>query len=403
MNCSSSITAQVDQNSSSSDLPPNLKIALFTYSTKPRGSVIHTLELATALHHLGHDVCVYALDKDGSGFDYPLACNYQLIPAQPAPSDLDALIQQRIQEFVDYFSQPREIYDCYHAQDCISANALAKLAQQRQISHFIRTVHHIEAYRSPYLQQCQDRSIRAANFCFCVSDNWQAALQEQYQIQAPRVVNGVNLERFTSIPNGSEQTLKERWGLHGSPLYLTVGGIEPRKNSIRLLQAFAQVRSHYPNAQLAIAGGATLFDYQSYRDKFFAIANTLKIKIGHSLVLPGVITDADLPALYRTADAFVFPSVKEGWGLVLLEAIASGLPVLTSHQTPFTEFLAPTQALLVDPESPTAIAQAMQAMVQPDLSRSLVQHSQSVLSRYTWAASAEMHLHHYKQLLASYA
>ncbi len=359
--------------------------------------------MATALHKLGHDVCVYALDKDGSGFDYPLACDYQLIPAQSAPPDLDALIQQRIQEFVDYFSQSREIYDCYHAQDCISANALAKLAQQQQIPHFIRTVHHIEDYSSSYLRQCQDRSIQEANLCFCVSDDWQAALQEQYQIQASRVVNGVNLERFTSIPNGSEQVLKERWGLHGSPLYLTVGGIEPRKNSIRLLQAFAQVRSHYPNAQLAIAGGATLFDYQSYQNEFFAIAAELGIEIGRSLVLPGVITDADLPALYRTADAFVFPSVKEGWGLVLLEAIASGLPVLTSDQTPFTEFLSSNQALLIDPKSPMAIAEAMQAMVQPNLSRSLVQHSQSVLPRYTWATSAQMHLHHYKQLLASYA
>ncbi len=304
---------------------------------------------------------------------------------------------------MDYLSQSEAIYDCYHAQDCISANALAKLVQQQQIPHFIRTVHHIEAYSSPYLRQCQDRSIRAANLCFCVSNDWQAALQEQYQIQALRVVNGVNLERFTSIPDGSEAGMKERWSLHGSPLYLTVGGIEPRKNSIRLLQAFAQVRSHYPNAQLAIAGGATLFDYQSYRDEFFAIAAELGIEIGRSLVLPGVIADADLPSLYRTADAFVFPSLKEGWGLVLLEAIASGLPVITSNQTPFTEFLSEAQALLVDPESPTAIAEAMLAVVQPSLSHSLVQQSKAVLSRYTWATSAQMHLHHYQQLLASYA
>ncbi len=110
----------------------------------------------------------------------------------------------------------------------------------------------------------------------------------------------------------------------------------------------------------------------------------MEVKIGHSLVLPGVIPDSELTALYRTADAFVFPSVKEGWGLVVLEAIASGLPVITSNQTPFTEFLSDTQALLVDPDSPEAIAQAMHSIVQPDLFHSLVQQSQSVLSRYTW-------------------
>lgn len=373
------------------------RIALFTYATKPRGSVIHTLELAEALHHLGHHVCVYALDKDGKGFDYPLSCRYQLIPAQAAPNEIDALIQQRIQEFVHYLEQSDLNFDYYHAQDCISANALAILAERQRIPHFVRTVHHIEDYTSPYLQQCQDRSIRQASLCLCVSEQWQIALQQQYGITAPRVINGVNIQRFSPKPSGTEPMLKERWRLHGSPICLTVGGIEPRKNSIRLLQAFAEVRESHPNAQLVIAGGATLFDYQPYRDRFFALARELNIA-GDALILPGVVADADLPALYRTADAFVFPSVKEGWGLVVLEAIASGLPVITANQTPFTEFLSEEQALLVDPDSPSAIAAAMRRVQNPQLAASLVQHSQSILPRYTWETSARMHLHHYQQL-----
>ena len=376
-------------------------IALYTYSTKPRGSVIHTLELAEALHRLGHQVCIYALDKDGKGFDYPLSCDYEPIPAHPASIEIDALIQQRIQEFVEYLKRSNPIYDCYHAQDCISANALAILRQERQIPHFVRTVHHIEDYSSPYLQQCQERSIREANLCLCVSDRWQAELRQHYQIYAPRVINGVNTERFSPLPNGSEPMLKQRLGLDGSPIYLTVGGIEPRKNSIKLLQAFAEVLADYPQAQLVIAGGATLFDYQAYRDEFFALADHLGVPIGKSLILPGVIPEVELPALYRIADAFVFPSVKEGWGLVVLEAIASGLPVITSNQAPFTEFLSKTQALLVDAESSDAIAQAMRLIVQPKLAHSLVQQSQSILSRYTWEASAKLHLHHYQQLLSN--
>jgi hypothetical protein len=87
------VSDQADRDFSQASLPANLKIALLTYSTKPRGSVIHTLELASALHHLGNEVCVYALDKDGTGFDYPLNCNYQLVPARSAPAGIDALIQ----------------------------------------------------------------------------------------------------------------------------------------------------------------------------------------------------------------------------------------------------------------------------------------------------------------------
>ncbi|MGB8698150.1 MAG: MSMEG_0565 family glycosyltransferase [Thermosynechococcaceae cyanobacterium] len=376
------------------------KIALLTYATKPRGSVIHTLELATALHHLGHTVCIYALDKDQQGFDRPVPCQVKLIPTQPAPPDTDALIQQRIQEFVNALQTEPLTDDCYHAQDCISANALAILRQQHRIPHFIRTVHHIEDYTSPYLQHCQDRSIRDADLCLCVSQTWQTALQTQYQIQAPRVSNGVNGQRFSSISQEGDRLLQQRLNLNGSPRYLTIGGIEPRKNSIRLLQAFAEVLAHHPTAQLIIAGGATLFDYQTYRDTFFAQAAALNISIGTALILPGVIPDAELPALYRSVDAFVFPSVKEGWGLVILEAIASGLPVITANQPPFTEFLSPTQALLIDPASTTAIAQAMQDILHPDLAQSLVQQSQTILLEYTWEASAQRHIHHYQTLLA---
>lgn len=378
---------------------PTLSIALLTYSTKPRGSVIHTLELAEALQALGHQVCVYALDKDGTGFSRSLSCNYKLVPAQPTPDGIDALIQQRIQEFVDYLSQSEERHDCYHAQDCISANALSILRERHYIPHFVRTVHHIEDYNSPYLQKCQERSLREPDLCLCVSTQWQAQLLSHYQIYAPRVINGVNTQRFSSTPNGSELLLKQRLGLNGNPIYLTVGGIEPRKNSLILLKAFIQLLANYPQAQLIIAGGATLFDYQGYRDEFLSLVDHFGVSLGKSLILPGVISELELPTLYRLADAFVFPSVKEGWGLVLLEAIASGIPVITSNQPPFTEFLSDNQALLVNPNSPSEIAEAMRAVLQPNIAQKLAQQSQPICSHYTWETSAKMHLVHYYHLL----
>ncbi|MEO0826370.1 MAG: MSMEG_0565 family glycosyltransferase [Cyanobacteria bacterium J06642_9] len=377
-----------------------MKIALLTYSTKPRGSVIHTLELATALTALNHSVSVFALDKDGQGFEQSLACIVRLVPAKAAPKEVDALIQQRIQEFSTFLTDQPLSFDIYHAQDCIGANALLELRQQGKISHFVRTVHHIEDYTSPYLQQCQDKSIRTPNLCLCVSDRWQKVLKTDYGIDAPRIINGVNPQRFSTQLSGQEAALKQRYGLTGSPLYLTVGGIEPRKNSIRLLEAFAQVLDQYPQAQLAIAGGATLFDYQPYRDRFFQIAKTLNIDVGPSLVLPGVIPAADLPALYRCADVFCFPSVREGWGLVVLEAIASGLPIVISQQPPFTEFLEPNQACWANPNDVSTIANAMiQALsVDPKASRT---QNHSVLSEYSWHRSAQLHLKHYQRLYLS--
>lgn len=379
-----------------------MKISLLTYATKPRGSVIHTLELAEALTNQGHTVSIYALDKDGQGFGQSLHSQVHLVPTQSAPTNINGLIQQRIQEFVDYLSARPTHHDIYHAQDCIGANALLHLRQTGQIPHFVRTVHHIEDYASPYLQQCQDKSIRQPDLRLCVSDRWQQTLHDDYDIEAPKVLNGVNTSRFSPQPSGQEATLKQRYGLTGHPLYLTVGGIEPRKNSIRLLQAFAQVQKHFPKAQLVIAGGATLFDYQPYREQFFHQAEPLGIVTGQSLILPGVIPADDLPSLYRCADAFCFPSVKEGWGLVVMEAIASGLPVITANQAPFTEFLRLDQALWVDPNDVEAIAQAMVTIIDPAISKSLQAKSRSVLSNYSWDRSAQMHLQQYKALLQSH-
>ncbi len=377
-----------------------LSIALLTYATKPRGSVIHTLELAAALTSLGHQVCVYALDKDGEGFKRSLVHAVQLVPTQPAPADIDALIHQRIQEFVDFLAVCPGQHDIYHAQDCIGANALIQLRQQQNLAYVVRTVHHIEDFQSPYLQQCQDRSIRDPDLCLCVSDRWQQVLKTEYQIDTPRVLNGVDLARFSPQLSGQEEALKKRYGITGSPVYLTVGGIEPRKNSQRLLQAFAQVLQNFPQAQLVIAGGATLFDYQDYRDQFFQWVEQFGVAVGTSLILPGVIPDDDLPTLYRCADVFCFPSRTEGWGLVVLEAIASHLPVMVSEQPPFTEFLSQEQALFVDPEDGDAIAKAMESLLNPDLVKMLTDNSAEILPHYTWAESAQLHIQHYEALLA---
>ena len=330
-----------------------MKIALFTYSTKPRGGVIHTIELGEALQAAGHQVCIYALDKDNLGFHRSLSCYSKLVPTKPAVDRqlllltkqdylqqkaenkgvnlVDELIKQRIQEFIDYLSQETETYDIYHSQDCISSNALKVLRDRKVISSFIRTVHHIDEFNSSYLQKCHDRSILEPDLCLCVSNYWQQQLQQQYQINAPVVINGVDLKRFFSKPNGEETSLKKRLGINGDPVYLTIGGIEPRKNSLKLIEALSKVLKTRPQAQLIIAGGETLFDYEPYRVEFFKIAQQNRIIIGKSLILPGVMADEDIPVLYRCANAFVFPSVKEGWGLVLLEAIASGLPIITSN------------------------------------------------------------------------
>ena len=111
------------------------------------------------------------------------------------------------------------------------------------------------------------------------------------------------------------------------------------------------------------------------------------------------MADEDMPVLYRCADAFVFPSIKEGWGLVLLEAIASGLPIITSNIPPFTEFLSKDSALLVNPDSSEDIAHAMLDILNPDKAQKLIDNSAYIPPQYSWQKSAQMHLNLYQKLL----
>ncbi|WP_438017303.1 MSMEG_0565 family glycosyltransferase [Sorangium sp. So ce315] len=387
-----------------------LSVALLTYSTKPRGGVVHTVELAEALHDLGVDVCIYALNKDQGGFYRAPRCPHVLVPAGPAPAGIDAVVEQRIAELTTGLRRLGGRHDVWHAQDCISANALATLRAEGRVPRFLRTVHHLDDFDSPYLRACQERSVREAGACLVVSEAWRRVLRADLGVDAAIVPNGVSLRRYTPAPDGEEAALRARLRATGSPLYVTVGGVEPRKNSIGLLRAFLAVRRRLPGAQLVIAGGETLFDHAPYQREFEALAREGGVwPAGASpagapppLVLAGVLPDALIPALYRLADAFVFPSVREGFGLVLLEAMASGAPVVSSAQPPFTEFLEDGEsALLVDPARTDDLARAMEAILDEGVRRRLRAAALETAARYTWERSARIAAGVYREFLGS--
>jgi glycosyltransferase involved in cell wall biosynthesis len=111
-----------------------------------------------------------------------------------------------------------------------------------------------------------------------------------------------------------------------------------------------------------------------------------------------------MPALYRAAAALVFPSIKEGFGLAVLEAMACGVPVVTSRIAPFTEYLGDGDVLWCDPHDTGSIAAAMVAALEVPIRRDLIVRGLAVAARHGWAAAARAHLSAYKALSeAAYA
>jgi len=379
--------------------PRRLRIAILAHSTIPRGGVVHALELGAALARMGHEVAVHAPDPTGKGFFRRPLCRTVCVPATPAGNAVVDMIEVRVADYVRFFetASHRE-FDVFHAQDGISANALATLKEHGLIGPFARTVHHVDQFHDPKLKALQDRAITSADRLFVVSRLWHDWLARGYGRDATVVGNGVDTERFSQRPRPEDIALRERLAVRNGPIILSVGGVEERKNTHRILQAFQMLRQAWPTARLIIAGGSSLLDHSAYQLQFAELLRASRLP-AEAVLRTGSIPDAEMPSLYRIADALVFPSLQEGFGLVVLEAMASGVPVVISHLPPFTEYLGEDAAFWCDPCDVASITGAMLRALDPRRRWPKIIRGLDVARRHDWIKAAEPHLPDYFSLI----
>jgi glycosyltransferase involved in cell wall biosynthesis len=185
------------------------------------------------------------------------------------------------------------------------------------------------------------------------------------------------------------------------PLVLSVGGLEPRKGSDNLVRALADLRRRSGlEPVLAVLGGHSFQDYRAYRDAVVASSAELGLVLGRDVVEVGTVPDDDMPSWYRAADVLAFPSVKEGFGLAVLEAMSAGLPVITSDLPVFREYLSPGRdALLVPVGDVGGLATALLGVLTEEpLRERLAVAGRELARRFTWQESARRHLEVYARL-----
>ncbi|HUN97935.1 MAG TPA: MSMEG_0565 family glycosyltransferase [Bradyrhizobium sp.] len=375
-----------------------LRIAILAHSTNPRGGVVHAIELADSLTRLGHEAVVHAPDPNGKGlFRAPLSPAVAVM-ATPASKDVADMVRVRIADYVRHFElRANRRFDVYHAQDAISANALASLRQRGLIEGFARTVHHIDSFSDPRLGEWQTRSIAEADELFVVSALWQTELMSSFGRPSIIIGNGVDTTRFCDKSHAIDRQIRDKYRIHGNPVLLAVGGIEARKNTIRILEAFQQLLNVHRDAQFVIAGGASLLDHASYRQRFDATLSDHHA-LDRAVHYLGPVPDSDMPSLYRLADVMVFPSVREGFGLAVLEAMASGTPVVTSRIAPFTEYLQENDVVWCDPLNVASIANAIAVALTEPLHSRLAERGVLVARQHDWGSTARAHLPVYHRL-----
>jgi glycosyltransferase involved in cell wall biosynthesis len=237
-----------------------------------------------------------------------------------------------------------------------------------------------------YLDLSTRYNARAARRVIAVSQATQDDLVQYYGLEPDKITvvySGWD-ERMRPVEDeGTIERVKARYGIRGEYV-LYMGTLQPRKNLGRLLEAVARLRKE---AQRGKAPGLVIAGRKGWLyDPIFQQVERLGLE--SEVVFPGYVPQDDLPALLSGARLFVFPSLYEGFGLPVLEAMACGTPVVCSNVSSLPE-VAGDAALLVDPLDVKGMAEAMNRLVQDEgLRTELVERGYRQVRQFSWERCA---------------
>jgi glycosyltransferase involved in cell wall biosynthesis len=352
-----------------------------------------------ALAEVDHDNdyrLVYARPNRGSEPQFPRARNFVRREFTLGERWLTILWHRaKLPVPADWLSGPVDLYHCpdfvlpplRHARGILTVHDLAFLMRPDCADSRLRA----------YLEEVVPRSVRRADFIIADSENTRNDLVVLLGVRpsSVAVVPGGVEERFTRVTN-QEQLARARrkLGVGDAPFILAIGVLEPRKNLNRLMDAFAVLKERgtvAANLKLVLAGGKGWL----YDDIFEHHAAS---PVRHDILMPGFVADELLPAIYSAAEILAFPSLYEGFGLPILEAMACGTPVVASRASCLPE-VADGAALLIDPNHVDGLMGALElVLLDGGLRVRLIEQGYKRAAHYTWTRAAEELLGVYRKV-----
>lgn len=296
----------------------------------------------------------------------------------------------------EQLSQPFQLgeYDLYHAMAFAGPLLLTTpMVVTVYDLTFMRYPERLTTARRLYLRMFTAMTCRRAKRVLAISQSTADDLTNLLDIPADKIdvtPLGYDADRFRPLPDDEINAFRT---LHDLPerFWLFVGTLEPRKNLVTLLNAYAQLPD---NEQLPlILGGGKGWMV----DEIFATIE--RHGIGDRVSHIGFIPTADLPLWYNSADVFVYPSVFEGFGLPVLEAMACGTPVITSNVSSLPE-VAGDAGLTLPPDDINQWTDALSRAYHDVAWRETAQHNGlDRAKQFTWERTAQLTIDSYRKAM----
>lgn len=288
--------------------------------------------------------------------------------------------------------------DLFHSPDFVLPPVNGRIPTLLTV-HDLSFVHFPEVYPAVlvnYLNRVVPWSVRRATHILADSAATRQDLLDIWQTPPEKIsvlYSGVN-ERFQPVTDEARLTaVRQRYSLGAQPYLLSVGTVQPRKNYQMLIRAFAPVAARWPHNLIIAGGRGWLYEEM--------MAEIDRQQLQGRVRFIGFVADDDLPALYSAASLFLFPSLYEGFGLPLLEAMGCGLPVVTSNASSLPEVAGET-AVQLSPHNPTAWTEAILNLLADAARRTeLVQSGYRQAQKFTWRQAAQQLQQVYQLLLTS--
>lgn len=286
-------------------------------------------------------------------------------------------------------SLPMELFGIIGYDAIIFPNFICwpSLLRQKRICviHDLAFVHYpeyIQAKNLKMLQRQTIKSIHRASHVIAVSECTKKDIEATYLVPPEKisiVPNGVDLAVFSPQKKDEIERVRKKYELPSNYI-LFVGTVEPRKNIAGMIEAYAKSYARHKNA-LVLAGG------KGWNDT--AIQNALSSQKDLPIYLPGFVDDEDLPGLYSGASLFIFPSIYEGFGIPVLEAMACGCPVVCGNNSSFPELVGDA-AITVDVTDSQAIANAIREVLEnKTVKKSMRSKGIKRAANYSWISAAK--------------